>query len=120
MARVLIIEDDDQIRRMLRSILEENNHEAIEAHDGYEGMKLFRESGADLIITDILMPEKEGIQTIMELRDDFPGVKIIAISGGGTVGPDTYLTMARELGADRVLAKPFAMNQLTELLDELL
>ena len=120
MARVLVIEDDQAIRQVLREAMERLEHEVSDAGDGEEGLLRFREAPADLVITDILMPRKEGIQTIMELRRDYPEIKIIAISGGGAVGPEAFLTMARELGADRTLAKPFRLRQLETLVQELL
>ena len=95
-------------------------HEVLEAANGREGLGAFDLHQIDLVITDILMPEKEGIQTIMELRHDFPLVKIIAISGGGAVEPDTYLTMAQELGADSTLSKPFSLLDLEEEIYRLL
>ena len=94
MARILVIDDDDQILRTLHQVLEMEGHEVVDASNGKEGIKLFRENGADLIITDIVMPEKEGLETIMELRRDFPDIKVIAISGGGRVDPESYLTLA--------------------------
>ena len=86
MARILIIDDEEKFRKMLRQMLERAGHEVVEAPDGKEGVKLYREKLTDLIITDIFMPEKEGIQTIKELKRDFPEAKIIAISGGGRNG----------------------------------
>jgi DNA-binding response OmpR family regulator len=120
MARILVIEDEEQMRRLLRSALERSGHEVTEAQDGLAGVAAFRQSPTDLVISDILMPEQEGIQTIMELRRDFPEVKIIAISGGGSVGPQTYLAMARELGADATLTKPFSLTELSEAIESLL
>ncbi len=95
-------------------------HEVVNASNGKEGIKLFRENGADLIITDIVMPEKEGLETIMELRKGYPDVKIIAISGGGRVDPESYLTMAEKMGASRTLTKPFEREELLEAVRELL
>ena len=120
MACILVIDDDRHVRDMLKQMLERNGHDVLAAKDGNEGLAAYRKSSVDLVITDILMPDKEGIQTIMELRREFPDVKIIAISGGGAVGPDTYLAMARELGADRTLSKPFTMATLSEMVKELL
>ena len=120
MACILIIDDDRQVREMLKKMLERNGYDVLAAKDGNEGLNVYRNSKVDLVITDILMPEKEGIQTIMELRRNFPDVKIIAMSGGGTVGPETYLAMARELGADRTLSKPFTMATLTGMVKELI
>ena len=121
MARILIIDDDDHIRKMLRIMLENAGYNEVEdAENGYIGMKLIRKNPFDLVITDIVMPEKEGIETIMELRRDFPAVKIIAMSGGGKIGPETYLEMAGHLGAGKALAKPFQQAELFDAVRELL
>lgn len=120
MARILIIDDDDQIRSTLHQVLEIEGHKVMDASNGKEGLKLFREKGADLVITDILMPEKQGIETIEELRRDFPQVKIIAISGGGRVAPYDYLDMARKSGALLTLTKPFDRGELLEAVNAVL
>ncbi|MEW5726067.1 MAG: response regulator [Thermodesulfobacteriota bacterium] len=120
MARILVIDDDESLRKMLGQMLVKAGHEVRLARDGREGVLLFRQGPADLVITDILMPEKEGIETILELRREYPQVKILAISRGGTVDPGTYLNMARDLGADRTLGKPFSWSRLDEVLKELL
>ena len=122
MALILIIDDDDQFRAMLRQMLEYEGYEVVDAPDGKEGIRIYRVKPTDLIITDIVMPKKEGIETIVELRRDFPEVKIIAMSGGGILGPDTYLQMAKGLGAMRTLTKPIKredfLKAVWELLDE--
>jgi DNA-binding response OmpR family regulator len=120
MARILVIDDHEPLRDMLKQALEESGHTVKTAADGGEGLELFGAWPAQIVITDILMPDKEGIQTIMELRRAQTRVKIIAISGGGTLGPETYLNMARELGADRTLAKPFSLDELEKVISELL
>ena len=112
MARILVIEDDFEVRTVIRRMIENEGHEVIEAPDGEVGTRIYREQSADLIITDILMPEKEGIETIIELRREFPEVKIIAISGGGKVGSSDYLTLAKKLGATTTLPKPFSGKDL--------
>ena len=114
MARILIIDDEELVRLTLRDMLEQAGHDVVEAVNGEEGINLHRQNPADLIITDIIMPEKEGIETIMELRGDNSEVKIIAISGGGRMGDIDYLKFARHLGVQHVLAKPFGMNELQE------
>ncbi len=106
MARILIIDDQDSVRSMLRHMLETADYDVVEAADGRQGIERYKEDRADLVITDIVMPEKDGIETIMELCRDDPDARIIAISGGGRwVGKD-YLEMAGKLGARRVLPKP--------------
>jgi len=120
MPNILIIDDDNQFRTMLRKMVERNGYEVIEASDGKEGIKLYRKNPTDLIITDLIMPEKDGIETIQELRKDFPDVKIIAISGGGRLGPHDYLHLAKMLGAQRTLTKPIELTELLKTIEELL
>jgi len=120
MARILIMDDDNLIRRMLRQVLEQEGHEIVEARDGTEGINLNRKLHCDLIITDIIMPEKEGIETIGELRREFPDIKIIAMSGGGRIGPDAYLKMAKDFGAMRTIVKPIGKDELLKATKELL
>ena len=121
MARILLIDDDDQFRTLLRKMLEKAGYDDIEeANDGRIGVKLFRQRPFDLVITDIIMPDKEGIETIIELTDDYPQIKIIAMSGGGRIGPQDYLETAKRLGASRTLAKPFNYSELIDTVHELL
>jgi PAS domain S-box-containing protein len=117
---ILVIDDDDQFRGMLRETLEHAGYDVADAPNGKEGIRLYRENPADLVITDIIMPEKEGIETIRELKRDFPEVKIIAISGGGRIGPDSYLKMAKGLGAQRTLTKPLERDELLKTVRELI
>jgi len=112
MARILIIDDDVQILRMLRKMLERERYEVVDAADGNKGLSLYRENPTDLVITDLIMPEKEGIETIIDLRQEFPEVKIIAMSGGGHGEAESYLHMAKGLGAIRTLSKPFDRDKL--------
>lgn len=112
MARLLLIDDDDQIRAFLRQMLEREGYEVMTASDGKEGIRLYREQPADLVITDIIMPEKEGIETIRELKRDFQDVKIITISGGGKLAPELYLNLSKQLGALRTITKPFDRKKL--------
>jgi len=119
MTLILVVDDDNQIRGMLRRLLEKEGYEVVEAIDGTEAMRLYQERPVDLVITDLIMPNKEGIETIIELRRIFPEVKIIAISGGGRVGPATYLSMAEKLGASRIFTKPFENDELLTAVKEL-
>jgi len=118
--RILVIDDDDQMRTLLRQVMEWTGYEVVEAGDGREGMHKHRKQPVDLVITDLIMPEQEGLETISALRKDSPGIKIIAISGGGRIGPEAYLLTAQELGADRVFSKPFDVRELAETVKELL
>lgn len=119
-SRILIIDDEVQIREVLTQILTRDGYEVVNAANGKIGMKLCREQPVDLIITDIIMPEKDGIEMILELRHDFPDLKIIAISGGGRLGPDGYLEMAQKLGAHRTFFKPFNRKEILDAVKELL
>jgi len=105
--KILVIDDDYLVRYTLARILRSNRHEVVTAGDGHHGMALFREQRPDLVITDIIMPEQEGIETIRRIRGECPDAKIIAISGGGRICDLDVLAMARKLGADDVIAKPF-------------
>lgn len=120
MAKILIIDDDNQFREMLHEMVEREGYTVFSALDGVEGMKLFQQEHPDLIITDIIMPEKEGLETILELKKTVPEVKIIAISGGGRSHPGDYLRTATYFGADRTLAKPFSKSELLNAIVEVL
>jgi YesN/AraC family two-component response regulator len=120
MARILIIDDEPQLLNMLGQTLEREGYGIVKASNGKEGIKLYRENPIDLIVTDIIMPEKEGIETIFELKKDFPDIKIIAISGGGRIEPEEYLDIAKKMGAQRTLAKPVTREDLLNAVRELL
>ncbi len=120
MARILIIDDESQIRSMLRLMLERVGYEVIEAADGMEGIRQYRDNPADLIITDLIMPNKDGIGMIIELKKEFPQVKIIAMSGGGVNRPEGYLDGAKKLGAARTLTKPIDRDEMLNAVKETL
>ena len=120
MARVLIVDDDFQVREMLTIMLKRAGHEVAEAGNGNEAIQVCRDKAIDLVITDIIMPDKEGIETIVELRRDYPDIKIFAISGGGRVSPENYLKLAEKIGALKTFAKPFSKNQILSAIDEAL
>jgi len=118
-ARVLVIDDDDQIRELLKTILEREGLEVEVASDGQEGINRFKEMPFDLIISDIMMPAKEGVETIMEIKTAAPDVKFIAISGGGWQVTEIDFDMARKLGA-LTLTKPVSRSQLLCAIHKLL
>ena len=120
MASVLIIDDDTGIRRIVRSALERAGHHVEEAGDGAAGMQRYRTEPADLVITDVFMPDQDGIETIQQLRDEFPAARILAISGGTVGGTAGTLTDAMLFGANATLAKPFTIQELTRAVAELL
>ena len=120
MARIIVIDDEESIQVLLRKILERAGHNVEVAPNGKIGLEIQEENPADLIITDLFMPEKEGLETIMDLQRDFPGVKIVAMSGGDRKGNMDFLGMTKKLGAHKTLKKPFTMSDVTEVVDSLL
>jgi len=120
MAHILIIDDEPQIRLMLRIMLESEGYTVTEAADGSEGIKCYREKPADLVITDLLMPNKEGLETITALKKDYPSIKIIAISGGGKNKSKLYLQMAQRFGALEVFEKPLRKEPFLECVRKLI
>ncbi len=120
MPRIIVADDDEQTRTLLRMILEEAGYEVETARDGCEAVKLYRENPADLLITDIVMPEKDGVEPITELRRDFPEIKVIATSGGGRLGSSQhYLRTAKGIGADGIVTKPIHSAVLLETVKRL-
>jgi len=120
MKHILVVDDDVGIRDLLTAILEREGYEVSAAADGKEAIRLFRRNPSDLIITDIIMPEQEGLKTISDLRRAHPDVRIIAISGGGQYGLGEYLDVATALGADQTFAKPFDRLELVKAVRKLL
>lgn len=120
MARILIIDDDSSLRRLLRRFLENAGYEVADASNGRIALEMQRNNPADLIITDIFMPEKEGTEFIMDMSDEFPKVKVIAMSGGGNIADVDYLNLAQNLGALRTFQKPFSQRELLAAVEELL
>ncbi|TVP42456.1 MAG: response regulator [Gemmatimonadales bacterium] len=121
MAKILIIDDDPALRGTMRKILERSGHDVSEAGDGDAGLRQVAAEAPDLVITDLLMPEKEGIETIQELTEHFPDVRILAVSGaGGTEEEEGPLMDAKLFGAHAVLPKPFSVQVLTDTVAQLL
>jgi CheY-like chemotaxis protein len=118
MAKILVIDDEPQVRRLIRQMLTRAGHEVAEAADGVEGLATVRKQLPDVIITDILMPNKEGIETIRDVRREAPGLPILVISGNA--GSTLYMEMAKMLGAHAALAKPFRSAELLRAVDDLL
>jgi DNA-binding response OmpR family regulator len=125
MATILIIDDDEEVREILATSLQLEDHKVLEAPHGEYGLQLLETNHVDLIITDIFMPETEGLETIMRVRESWPDLKIIAMSGGpafvrtAAANPD-FLVVAQGLGADKTLAKPFLPSELVSAVDSLL
>ncbi len=130
MSKILIIDDEEDIRLVLNEIFVRAGFDVRVASNGDEGLNLLREEGADLVITDIIMPGKDGVQTAYDIRMEFPKTKIIVMSGGGNVAPQdyepsaitttAYLASAAEIGADLTLTKPFDRHELIKAVKELI
>jgi DNA-binding response OmpR family regulator len=120
MAKILVLDDEASIVLMIKKMLEKAGHEVEMALNGRDGMILFEQNKPDLLITDIIMPEKEGLETIFELRQKHPELKIIAISGGGRISPEGYLPGAKLLGADMVFQKPLDQKEFMQAVATLL
>lgn len=116
MSSILIIEDSEELRRLMSRALAAGGHEVRLASDGGEGLRLFRERPADVVITDIFMPDMDGLEFIREIRRDSPKVRIVAMSGGGSMGNVDILRSALHLGADGILAKPFRIQELLNVI----
>ena len=121
MARFLIIDDDADIGQIVQMILELNGHEAAVSTDAETGVKIQTARPADILITDIFLPEKDGLEIIRQFQEKFPEVSIIAMSGGGeTLRSLTYLSSAREIGAVHVIRKPFEKEALLAVVNDVL
>jgi len=112
MTTILLVDDDDQFRSMLSAVLRRAGYEVREACNGNEATIMYCSHQTDLVITDLIMPEKEGLETIREIRHTNPGVKIIAMSGGGRNGFEDYLKVAKAFGARIVIDKPFSHQEI--------
>jgi CheY-like chemotaxis protein len=117
MKRILLIEDDNDLRRMLRLTLQNLGCEVLEARNGNEGLAILQSADADVVLTDLIMPEKEGLETIQELRVKWPALVIVAMSGGGRFDARDNLRMAKYFGAKVVLAKPFSSEELAKAIE---
>jgi len=119
MACILLIDDDALLREVLALALAQAGHTVWQAIDGQQGLEIFRCEPADIVITDIIMPDREGLETLMMLRSEQPQLPIIAMSGSATNSP-LYLDMAAKLGARCVLTKPFPLSELLDAVAEIL
>ncbi len=115
MKRILVADDEGQIRLMLKQMLEHEGYEVHTVENGEDGMEMVAKNDFDLVITDMIMPVKDGLKFIMELVQDYPNLNILAISGGGAIKADRYLTMASYLGDIATLEKPFKRDAFLEL-----
>jgi CheY-like chemotaxis protein len=120
MPGVLIVEDDKELREMLKMSLLRRNFTVLEAENGKAAITHFKPLLTDIVVTDLIMPEEDGLKVVIKLRELKPSIKIIAISGGGKVGPGSYLNLAKALGADAIYSKPFSISELVEKIEQLL
>lgn len=120
MPRILVIDDEAEVRYAIRAVLEDLGHEVAEAETGSRGLAAARAAPFDLVLCDIIMPEKEGIETIVELKQDFPDLRIIAMSGGGRIKKEDYLAVAGAVGATHAISKPFDAETLLDMVGALL
>ena len=120
MKKILVVDDEEQIRLMLSQMLSHEGYEVHTAENGEDGMREIGRHAFDLVITDMIMPVKDGLKFIMELVRDYPDLKILAISGGGAIKAERYLTMAGYLGDIATLEKPFNRETILELIDQLI
>ncbi|HEY6140321.1 MAG TPA: response regulator [Thermoanaerobaculia bacterium] len=120
MARIIVIDDDASLRLTIRRALEKEGHEVREAPDGASGIALLATTAVDLLITDVFMPGQDGIVTLLQIRKEHPGLKVIVMSGGGLDGRLDLLADAEMLGATRTLRKPFGVQDLRRVVKEVL
>lgn len=120
MKNILVIEDNENMLRMMTDLLSRSGYNVLTAVDGVAGIKAYHRERPDLVITDIIMPDKEGLEVIMELTNEKPRPKLIAMSGGGMMDARTYLSLAEKLGADATLEKPFRPTDLLSLVEKFL
>lgn len=116
--RVLLIDDEQMVRKIVRKMLERGGHEVTEAENGRLGLQQLKTATFDLVITDIIMPEMEGVETLMTVREQYPSVKVIAMSGGGRTGNIDFLSAAEKLGASAILHKPFTLEALSTAIEQ--
>jgi len=116
MKRILIVDDNLMMRKLIRNIFANEEYDIVEAENGSEGLEIAKNHNIDLVITDIIMPVMEGLELIMHLKRDFPGIKIIAISGGKPY----YLYMAKKLGIEKIFTKPLDLHQFLNAVKKLI
>ena len=120
MPNILIVDDDDSVRKTLRRILEREGYAVVDCANGQEALRAVSEHGPDLVITDVYMPEMDGIEFLTSLRENDPDLPVLAVSGGARVSPDFVLEDASQLGADAVMSKPYQIDQMRQMVRDLL
>jgi two-component system chemotaxis response regulator CheY len=116
--RVLLIDDEPMVRKIVRKMLERAGHAVVDVENGRTGLDQLERAAFDLIVTDIIMPDVEGIEVLMTVRERHPSIAVVAMSGGGRVGNVDFLDVARKLGAAATLEKPFAQDALLKAIDQ--
>lgn len=119
MANILIVDDETYIRELLKKALTTDGHKVMEAYNGHEAIRLVKEQEIDLVIIDLVMPHKGGLETLMEIRETNHNIKLIAISGKIETSSDSIRSMARQFNVDKVLPKPFDVDHLLRMVREL-
>jgi len=120
MKSVLVVDDEPGMRELVKHLLINAGYHVLEASNGKHAMEFLKNESPDLVITDIIMEEMDGVEIIMEIRENYPDIKIIAMSGGSKISSEDYLESAADLGADRVFAKPFALSDMLTAIKELI
>lgn len=120
MANILIIDDDTEVRSTLRKVLERSGHTISEAENGVAALRRLESEAADVVVSDLYMPEMDGIELLIRLREAWPEARFVAMTGGGHVPGDELLERAHSLGADALLAKPFTVEELVQTVERIL
>lgn len=120
MAKILVVDDDPECAALLEAVCQEMGHDVVSAQDGESALRKVRSEAFDVVVTDVLMPEKDGLELLREIRQELPGVKVIAISGGGLLYAEDCLRMAKTFGASQVMLKPLDVRKLQEAIKSLL
>jgi DNA-binding NtrC family response regulator len=118
MPSVLIVEDDNQLRALLKLVLVRAGYEVLDTDNAIEAARIYRERRTEVVVTDLLMPDRDGLELILDLRREDRNVRVIAFSGGGEVSPEGYLYIARLFGARRTLTKPFSAEEFLEAISQ--
>lgn len=120
MAKILVIDDDTKILEAITEILKEYHHDAITISDPEDIDTHLEDRSIDLVVTDLIMPTMDGLEVISRIRSNYPGIKILAMSGGAKAGPDSYLPLSKMLGANEIIEKPFTIAELMTAINKLL
>ncbi len=120
MHKILVIDDDDQVRTYFKVLLEDNGYSVDTAENGLIGINCLKQEKYEVVILDLLMPEKEGMETLMEMKKSMPEIKVITVSGGGKIGPESYLSATKILGAEYAFPKPVNQQELLDAVDQII